>query len=225
MLLALDTATQIASVALYDGTTVLAESSWRTFENHTRSLMPEVVRVMELVGARVEALTAIGVATGPGSFTGLRIGLSAAKGLAFSRALPLIAVPTLDITAAAARGELPVCALLIAGRARYAAALYDVTGAAPLRRSEYWFGAADALLEMLSAYCVQAGSAVQVVGEVDEKLAAVLSADARVRLPAPAERVRRAGYLAVLAWQRWQAGEVAQVDSLAPFYTPTASLA
>src|SRR5438128_99563 len=105
MLLALDTSTNAPSIALYDERGIVGETTWRTHENHTRSLMPEIVRLMELVGTDVSALKAIGVATGPGSFTGLRIGLSAAKGLAYSLNLALIGVPTLDISASVLVGQ------------------------------------------------------------------------------------------------------------------------
>ena len=82
MLLAIDTATRTASVALFDERGVVGETTWHPRENHTRSLIPEVIRLLELCGGRIGEVNVVGAATGPGSFTGLRIGLSAAKGLA-----------------------------------------------------------------------------------------------------------------------------------------------
>ncbi|MCI0476781.1 MAG: tRNA (adenosine(37)-N6)-threonylcarbamoyltransferase complex dimerization subunit type 1 TsaB, partial [Anaerolineales bacterium] len=81
MLLAIDTATRTASIALYDAAGVHAETTWRSRENHTVELMAQVVRLFELAHATKEDVQAIGVALGPGSFTGLRVGMSVAKGL------------------------------------------------------------------------------------------------------------------------------------------------
>ena len=78
MLLAIDTATRYASLALYNGERVLSEETWRTANYHTVELMPAVVRMLERQGVSAEALSAVGVSLGPGSFTGLRVGLAVA---------------------------------------------------------------------------------------------------------------------------------------------------
>lgn len=227
MLLAIDTSTHISSIALYDAHGVLGEVTRVSHQNHTRSLVPEVVRLIEVVGTNVDQLRAIGVATGPGSFTGLRIGLSAAKGLAFSLNAALVGVPTLDVCASASKYALPVCAVLQAGRGRYAVALYD-TREEPVRRtSDYLFGTAEQIARQLSGPICIADSQVLVVGEVDEPLRAQLRERLNdfVVLANDAANVRRAGYLAALAWRRWQADDVDDLQTLVPYYIPTASLA
>ncbi|HZQ05178.1 MAG TPA: tRNA (adenosine(37)-N6)-threonylcarbamoyltransferase complex dimerization subunit type 1 TsaB [Anaerolineae bacterium] len=228
MLLALDTSTHTSSVALYDEHGVIGETTWRSHENHTRSLMPELVRLMELAGAQVNDIRAIGVAMGPGSFTGLRIGLSAAKGLAFSLNAVVIGVPTLDISASIfTNQELPVWAVLQAGRKRYAAALYENQNGVMQRMSEYIFGTADGLTAQLGRHLDASTERVLVVGEIDEPLSDALHAvfTERVVLASDALNARRAGFLAAMAWRRWQAGEIDELTSLAPYYIPTASLA
>ena len=126
MLLAIDTATRCASIALYDGTRVLSEESWRTANYHTVELMPAIVRMVERQQLSVEALTAVGVSLGPGSFTGLRIGLGAAKGLALAREIPLLGLPTLKTVAYPhfdwRRGA--ICAVVEAGRGRLSVGFY-----------------------------------------------------------------------------------------------------
>ncbi len=224
MLLAIDTATHTASIALYDGQMVLGETTWLSRENHTRSLMQELVALLGLVGAKIQEIRAVGVATGPGSFTGLRIGLSAAKGLAYSRNIALVGIPTLDIAAAAAAGDV-VCAVIKAGRGRYGAAVYQVAHGIPQRTSDYLFGTAQALAEQLRG-AVPRGTRAQLVGELDTELikaAAAALAD-QVGVDSDAGRIRRAGYLAVLAWRRWQAGDTDDLQALAPYYIPTATV-
>lgn len=227
MLLALDTSTHTSSIALFNEHGVLGEVTWQSHENHTRSLMPEIVRLMELIGTNTGALRAIGVATGPGSFTGLRIGLSAAKGLAYSLNAALVGVPSLDVAASAfADQPLPVCAVLLAGRGRYGAALYENQDGSARRVTDYVFGAADALVELLQQDFGKYGS-VLVTGELEM---GIRQAFQNVKQPTvlvahDGVNARRAGVLAALAWQRWQNGETDDIQALAPYYIPTASLA
>jgi tRNA threonylcarbamoyladenosine biosynthesis protein TsaB len=226
MLLALDTSTHTASVALYDERGIAGETTWRTRENHTRSMMPELVHLMDLCGTKQTDLEAIGIATGPGSFTGLRIGLSAAKGLAYSLNLPLIGVPTLDVTASGfADQPLAVIAIMQAGRARYGGAYYENRDGRAQRIDEYFFASADALAAHYSEQVKN--QPVIVTGELDEPLRKAFSnlVGANVVLVNRGMELRRAGWLAALAWQQWRAGQSANLQSLAPYYIPTASLA
>lgn len=227
MLLAIDTSTHVSSIALFDAPGVVGEVTWHSHQNHTRSLMPEIVRLLELVGATPADLNAIGVATGPGSFTGLRIGLSAAKGFAYSLNAALIGVPTLDISASAfADQPLPTCAILQVGRGRYGAALYENRDGAAQRVTELAFGTANAIAAHLESV-FQRPTNVLVTGELDETLSAALgSSPTHSFIFANAGvRVRRAGVLAALAWQRLAVGKTDDIQTLAPFYIPTASLA
>lgn len=224
MLLAIDTATNVPSLALMDEHGVLGEVTWRTRENHTRSLMPEMTRLMELLGVNINQVRAIAVATGPGSFTGLRIGLSAAKGLAHGLSAALLGVPTLDIAAAACSDALPVCAIISAGRARYAAAMYLNENHVPRRTGAYWFGNAETLTMQIAQ---NTAARFTVVGEVDAALREPLhdALGERVVFASEALNLRRAGFLAMLAFEKWQAGYSDDIPTLAPYYIPTASLA
>ena len=120
MLLALDTSTRQAGIALYSGERgLLTETTWHSANRHTEELMPAIAHMLAQAGMSSRDLSAIGVALGPGSFTGLRVGLAAAKGLALAHGLKLIGVPTLDFTAYPHRSQpLPVVALVQAGRGR-----------------------------------------------------------------------------------------------------------
>ena len=101
MLLAIDTATAYASIALDDGAEILAEHNWLCGNNHTLELAPQVEHMLRTAAVRADTLEALAVALGPGSFTGLRIGLAFAKGFSLAYSLPLLGVPCLLWTNAA----------------------------------------------------------------------------------------------------------------------------
>jgi len=96
VLLAIDTSTRTVGIALYDGAQVLHETVWTSLDHHTVELAPAVAQALSKSGLTPESLEAIAVATGPGSFTGLRIGLAMTKGLSLAHKIPIIGVPTLD---------------------------------------------------------------------------------------------------------------------------------
>jgi len=226
MLLALDTSTHTCSIALYDERGILGETTWRTHENHTRSLMPQVVRSLELVGVTVQDLNVIGTATGPGSFTGLRIGLAAAKGLAYSLNAALIGIPTLEVSASVLTyQDLPVCAMMQAGRGRFGAGWYDNDKGTMRRRGEYVFGTpAEIAVHMRAEFFTQ--ESFFVIGEMDDAVRGEFRAQfsEAVKFVREELNVRRAGFLAALAWRRWQEQRVDDIQTLAPYYIPTPSV-
>lgn len=242
MLLAIDTATRTASVALYDETGIIGESTWRARENHTTSLMPQLLRLMRLSGTRIERVQVVAVAIGPGSFTGLRIGLSVGKGLALARGLPLIGIPTLDgLAQAFAQQSLPIWAVLEAGRGKYAAARYTVRRGNAKRVGDYAVGDATSLTQVIAtsldgetgesetgkkASRQKPGNTL-VCGEVDATLRSTLIArlQERVVLATAANSTRRAAFLGELAWQRWQTDRMSDLSTISPYYIPTISTA
>lgn len=126
--LALDTATDIASVALGSPERIRAVRSVRGARRHAAQIVPLVDQVLGIAAARLSDLSAIVVGDGPGSFTGLRIGWAAAKGLAADGGLPVWTVPSLMGAAhAAAHGEMsggPVAACFDALRGHVFGAVY-----------------------------------------------------------------------------------------------------
>jgi tRNA threonylcarbamoyladenosine biosynthesis protein TsaB len=102
VLLAFDTATPHVTVALHDGSRVVASYDSEESMRHGEMLAPGIERVLDEAGARAGDLTEIAVGVGPGPFTGLRVGLVTARTLALARGLPVRGVCSLDILAAAA---------------------------------------------------------------------------------------------------------------------------
>ena len=215
MILAIDTATRYASVALYGEMGILAEVTWRSANNHSVELVPTIAEMLKRQRLSISAISALAVAQGPGSFTGLRIGMSVAKGFCFGLDIPLVAVPTLEITAyATGNPGCPVWAVLEAGRGRICVATYRFEEGLPVPqgslqvvRVEEWFPAIS--------------EPVLVAGEVSPELAEHL-----LRLPGAedlaivslAGAVRRAGYLAELAWNKLQEGQADDPDRTEPLY-------
>ena len=99
LLLAFETTAKAGSVALYDGNTLLGESYCNTGLTHSQTLMVMAEDLLKTCGVTAQDVTAVAVAAGPGSFTGVRIGVAAAKGFAWGAELPCYGVSTLEAMA------------------------------------------------------------------------------------------------------------------------------
>lgn len=227
MLLALDTATRDSGIALYQEDTLVAELNWRSADSQTTELMPRLAQLLAWHNLSPANLSGLAVSLGPGSFTGLRIALSAAKGLALAHDLPLVGVPTLDATAYPHLDQgRPVCALVQAGRGRICWSIYTRDQALyPDDRQAcqlgYWNGWRTSYhltgIEQLAAF-VQTPICVvgEVAGATTRHITEALGDMAQVA-PLAAAR-RRTGALAELGWARLQAGDVDDAASLSPLY-------
>ena len=136
IVLGLDTATWTAAVGVVRDQVVLAEDVEPASRSHVASLPALVERVLARAGLAIGDVEGLAISIGPGSFTGLRIGLGLAKGLAFAGGVPLAAVSTLEALAAvsgAAPGE-TVCAALDARKREVYGALFRVDEDGSLRR-------------------------------------------------------------------------------------------
>jgi tRNA threonylcarbamoyladenosine biosynthesis protein TsaB len=124
--LALDTSTPVGSVAIGRGGEVLAESLLRVRATHSEAVLPEIDRLLTGCGLGASDLQGVVVGGGPGSFTGVRIAASLAKGLCHARGLELFSFSSLAAVAAGARCSGPVCAMFDARRGQVYAAGYRV---------------------------------------------------------------------------------------------------
>lgn len=221
MILAIDTATQYASLALYhpeDG--LLAEESWFSGRNHTVEVMPRLARLLAQANLKIADLTALAVSLGPGSFTGVRISLAAAKGLALPHKLPVMGVSTLEIAAYPLQSQsLPIWVILQAGRGRIIAACYG-------QGEENWQFVVEPHLTTIETLAGQITQPALCTGELNSQAAQNLQrgSDHKALIASPATRLRRAGYLAEIAAQRLEAGDQDDPDALAPIYLPSPSV-
>src|SRR5262245_15938740 len=140
--LAVDTTSERESVALADGPVVRAEVRLRTTDGHSRRLLPAIAFVLDAAGLAAGDVEGYAVAVGPGSFTGVRVGLSTVQGLALAAGRPCLGLSTLDVLAAQVVGEAPrLVPMIDAARPNQVfAAVYDGEG----RRLEDPHGTAPA---------------------------------------------------------------------------------
>ena len=212
MLLAIDTSTKMLGIALHGGDRLLAECVWYGEGHHTVELAPEISLIMRRLGEPISSIEAIGVAMGPGSFTGLRIGLALAKGLSLARDLPTVGIPTMDILALAQpkRSE-PMFVAVNAGRHRIAGLWYQWTRSGWKAQDEpevlTWEELKDSLED--KAY---------ICADMDNETRALLRGIPGVVLASPVQCVRRPGFLAELAWKRLKSRKKWSVGDLSPIY-------
>lgn len=216
MLIAIDTSTRFASLALYDPIQgrVLGEETWYSTNNHTAELMPRLVRLTEQQQVAPADLTGLVVSLGPGSFTGLRIGLGVAKGVALATKLPLVGIPTLDVVVQAhLTSSLPIWAILQAGRGRICAGYY-------VRSRERWRRQGDYRLTSLEKLCEENQGPALFCGELLAADVCVIRQQLGqdVVIASPAAALRRAAYLAELGWERLARGESDDAATLSPIY-------
>lgn len=214
MILAIDTATQYAGLALLGPDGLTAEETWYADRNHTVELMPRLERMLRVAQLQVTQLTAVAVALGPGSFTGLRIGLAVAKGLALPHKLAVVGVPTLEITAYPLRdSQQPVWPIAQAGRGRILAASYGL-------RKNKWQLLVEPFLTDVEELAQKITGPAWCTGEIDQEIAKTLQqlCQPKVQLVSPAKRLRRPGYLAEIAQTRLEAGGQDDPDALVPMY-------
>ena len=216
MLLAIDTASHLAGIALYDANGVAAEHSWTSRAHHTVDLVPNIVTLLKQQGLTPADLTALAVGLGPGSFTGLRIGMSVAKGFALAQNLPLVGVPSLyAIARAHAEWQGPLWAVIAAGRGRFAAALFEPGWPWPAP-NDYRLARLDTLTPSGTAPTLYVGE----LGAAEREAILAQWGDSARLLP-PAATLRRVAYLAELGWQRIERGESDDVAALSPIYPPS----
>jgi tRNA threonylcarbamoyl adenosine modification protein YeaZ len=152
LLLAIDTATSAITVALHDGDRVLAESTTLDARRHGEYLAPAIATVLAEAGRTPAEVSAVVAGTGPGPFTGLRIGLVTARTFAFARGIPVFGVCSLDALAHQAWVEDPAglsgesCIVATDARRKEVYwARYDITADAVLRRGEPMVAKAEAI--------------------------------------------------------------------------------
>ncbi len=214
MQLAIDTSTDTASVALVQDGEVLAELTWRSGQNHTVELLPQLAHLLNQAKLNLQSISGIIVAKGPGSFNGLRVGISTAKGLAFSLGIPIVGINTLEVEAYQHAGiGLPICPIFNAGRDEIATAMYQ-------RQDSEWCRLVAEHITTVEALCTQITTKNIFCGEFIPIIASLLRKQLKdwAVIPASASRLRRAGFLAELGLKRLKAGDYDNPATLQPIY-------
>jgi tRNA threonylcarbamoyladenosine biosynthesis protein TsaB len=212
-LLAIDSSSEQASVALFDGARV-AEVTWHAGRDQTATLLGEIDRLLSLMHINATGISAVAVAVGPGMFNGLRVGMSVAKGFVLGLDVPLIGISTLDVAAHPFSDlDVPVLAVVAAGRGRLVWAEYrsDQGG---LRQS---VPPRNGTIDELAAHARGLDGCL-VTGELSPDQEKVVRALPGVGVPPSSGRLRRASALAELARDRFRQGDLDDAVELEPVY-------
>lgn len=171
-ILSIDTSTDYLSIAITDGKKVLARYHRPSHRNHSRLLVPTIDKLIKKAGLKIKDMGGLCISVGPGSFTGLRIGVVTVKGLAYALSKPIVTVPTLDIIARNAKGfKGIICPVIDAKKSKVYACLYKSDGVNFKKISKYLLVPAESLLKMTEIYdkVLFLGDGVKLVGR-EEKI-------------------------------------------------------
>lgn len=214
LILALDSSATPASVALLEEDKILSEFYINTKQTHSQTLMPMVETVLKLSQKTLEDLDCIAVSAGPGSFTGVRIGVASVKGLAMTRNIPCAGVSTLRAMAENARGmDCIVCAVMDARCGQVYNAMFRVTGEAIERLCE------DRALPISELYteCEAYGDQLMLVGD-GAALCYRTFAAFGAKIMQPQLQFQRASGVAFVAGEMLETGKTVTPDALVPVY-------
>lgn len=225
VILAIETSTGVASIGLVEAARegedcdpkgkILAEYTLNIAANHSARLMPAIDRLLREVSFSIQDIQGISLALGPGSFTGLRIGVATVKGLAYALKVPVVGVPTLDALAQNVRyASSLVCPVMDARKKEVYAALYRGDGSGRLvKLSEDWVLSPADLVSRISEKTLFLGDGVLVYGDdLKEQLGSqALLAPPELALP-------RAANVAGLSIPAFLKGSTLDLFSFTPIY-------
>lgn len=213
-ILGIETATMTGSVAIVTEDRLVAEYTLNTETTHAERLMAAIDHLLQAAALSIQAIDGIAVSIGPGSFTGLRIGVTTAKSLAYSIGKPVVGIPTLDALAAQYLfTELLLCPILDARKREVYTAFYRNTGADVARLSEYAVLTPERLRPEITEPVLFLGDGVcpyrqYLTTALEEK---AFFADAAHLLP-------RGSLIAKLGGDRLRAGQADDCLALTPLY-------
>jgi tRNA threonylcarbamoyladenosine biosynthesis protein TsaB len=215
LVLGIDSATSVATAALADTKEVIAELFYNTKKNHSQRLMPMIDSILQDTGISLEDIEGFSVSIGPGSFTGLRIGLSTIKGLAHVLQKPLVGISTLDALANNLKGSCGlICPILNARKNEVYTALYD--GVTMNLLTEYLAVSPDKIIKIIE----KKGEMVTILGDGVEifKDLFIDRLGEQIKFALPNNNLPRAGQIACLGAKKLIKGQNDSLDLLKPFY-------
>lgn len=213
MLLAIDTSSLVLSCALAEEDRIVSEWTVQKKLTHSEQLIPHMDLMLKEAGAEKSEITALAVSIGPGSFTGLRIGLATAKMAAYIWKVPLVGVDTLEALAWNMAGsQAYILPLMDAQRGNVYTALYGAY-------SEMWKEAPEGVapIDAVIDAAVKHGGPIIAVGECADKYGEKLT-EAGILLAPPQNRCARAGSVAMAALQKLKKGSRDNPLTLLPNY-------
>lgn len=195
-ILGIDTSSMAASVAVIEDNKLICEYTINTKKTHSQKLMPMIENMLGLSDLNVREIDAIAVCEGPGSFTGLRIGMATAKAIAHVNDIPVIGVNSLEALAANMNlCDKKICSILDAQRNQVYTGRYQYEGTKLVEIKEIGIQQIDELLEELA----QSGEQWILVGEAVYKYEDKIREISNIEIPAASNNVTKAGSLCSVA--------------------------
>jgi tRNA threonylcarbamoyladenosine biosynthesis protein TsaB len=214
LVLGVETSTMQGGVALMGEDRLVSEYLLNVEATHSERLLPAIDRMLGDAGVGLDAVSGIAVSIGPGSFTGLRIGLSTVKGLAYATGLPVVGVPTLEAMARSVPfAAVQVCPVLDARKHEVYAALFRCERDVLVRLMEDAALSPEALCAKIRKPTLFLGDGLSAYGELFRRLLGD-----RMLVPPPACRGGRPACVAELGRQRLLRGERDAAEALVPRY-------
>lgn len=214
ILLAIDTSTPAGSVAVTCGEQVLGELSLKGEGTHTDYLLPSIKCLLKALSLAIADLDALAVVLGPGSFTGLRVGMATAKGLALAAGIPVIGVSSLQTLACQVPfPRYPVCALLDARKKEVYAGLFQWDAGKPVALGAEVVVPPERLLEQLDGDTLFVGNGASAYRTMIVRHLGARAHFAPLVLESP-----RAACAATLALESFRSGETVPLANLVPYY-------
>ena len=214
-ILAIDTSTPVGSIALVEGPLLKAQNILNISATHNQRLLPGIERILTDSGWSLDGLDGFAVSIGPGSFTGLRIGLSIIKGLAWATDKPLAGIPTLDALAGnVSFAPHQICPILDARKGEIYTALYRRGDEGiPQKLTSYLVIKPAELVNLIEEKTVLVGDGLLPYGDYLEKELG----DLLVQAP-PHLNVVHASSVGWLGWLRLRSGKYEDVTKITPLY-------
>jgi tRNA threonylcarbamoyladenosine biosynthesis protein TsaB len=213
-ILAVDTATTSCSVAVVHNDAVLAETTLVRQQTHSKHLMEMIDHVLGLSGLTISALNGFALTIGPGTFTGLRIGLGTIKGLAMASHCPVVGISSLDALAMqAAPTPHMICSMIDARRKEVYFSAYRLQDGRLKKETKDVVLPPEAAAAYIEEPCVFVGS-----GALTYRTVIQASVDNRAYFMPPLQNIIKASTVAHLSMPKFKSDNTDQIGSLVPYY-------
>jgi tRNA threonylcarbamoyladenosine biosynthesis protein TsaB len=212
--LTIDTSTPCSSVAVCRGDFLEGEIILNISRHHTETLMGSIDHLLKSISLTLEDMDFFAVVLGPGSFTGLRVGVATAKGLALATGRPVVGISALRMLAMQLSFcRLPVCAMLDARKKEVYAGLFNCEGSFPELLHEEVVRPPEKILSEIETAAIFIGSGAEVYGSRIQEI----MGDRAFMVP-NVMHCPRASNAAILAWHDFQQKKTISLEKLTPHY-------
>ncbi|MFH1753414.1 MAG: tRNA (adenosine(37)-N6)-threonylcarbamoyltransferase complex dimerization subunit type 1 TsaB [Candidatus Omnitrophota bacterium] len=229
-ILAIETSTRNLGLAIADDEKILAEYRGDSLLRHAQDLIPGIESLLKKLKLRLTDIDSFAVSIGPGSFTGLRIGVSTLKGLNLATNIPIVVVPTLDAIAYSSKDStVPVCVIVDAKKKNLYASLYKTVDGGIIREWDYAIVSAEELIERIKGSGVR-GQGSGFRGQGSEKEILFVGDGVGLYEKQISEKIEGARFAPKDLWypdvkvvgrmgaEKFKRGEFAEPDTLVPMY-------